>query len=157
MTSTKCLHTSIQIHILMTHITFTSTYHFSVIYFFTTFFISYLISYTFHVILYFTSCSCNCTLSSHNSAMFLISCHIFFTFHLHILVIFFYVSCLQIPWKRIREITVVPEDTITVRDNDLYLYIPEGIITVRDSDLCHVICDPKGVVYTRRYHHCTRQ
>ena len=32
-----------------------------------------------------------------------------------------------------------PEGTITVRDNDLYLYIPEGIITVRDSDLCHVM------------------
>ena len=42
-------------------------------------------SYT--VILYFTSC--NCILSSHSSAMLLISCHIFYTFHLHILVIFF--------------------------------------------------------------------
>ena len=53
------------------------------------------ISYT--VILYFTSCSCNCILSSHSSAMLIISCHIFYTFHLHILVIFFYVSCLNIP------------------------------------------------------------
>ena len=44
-------------------------------------------SYT--VILYFTSCSCNCLLSSHSSAMLLISCHIFYTFHLHILFIFF--------------------------------------------------------------------
>ena len=50
----------------------------------------------------------------------------------------------------------VPEGTLTVRDSDLYLYIPEGIITVRDIDLCHVICDPNGVVYTQRYHHCTR-
>ena len=41
------------------------------------------------VILYFTSCSCNWILSSHSSAMLLISCHIFYTFHLHILVIFF--------------------------------------------------------------------
>ena len=48
-------------------------------------------------------------------------------------------------------------DTIIVRDSDLYLYIPEGIITIRDSDLCHVICDPNGVVYTRRYHPFTRQ
>ena len=53
--------------------------------------------YTFHIILYFTSCSCNCILSSHSSAMLLILCHIFFTFLLHILVIFFYVSCLHKP------------------------------------------------------------
>ena len=45
------------------------------------------ISYT--VILYFTSCSCNCLLSLHSSTMLLISYHIFYTFHLHILVIFF--------------------------------------------------------------------
>ena len=37
-------------------------------------------------------------------------------------------------------ITVVPVGTITVRDNDLYMYIPEGIITVRDSD--HYRYDP---------------
>ena len=154
MTSTEGLHTSIQMHILMTHIKFTYTYHFSVIYFFTICFISYHISYTFMSSC--TSCSCNCILSSHSSAMLLISCHIFFTFHLHILVIFFYVSCLQIPKKRIREITVCTRRSITVRDSDLYLYIPEGIITVRDSDLCHVICDPNGAVYTRKYHHCTR-
>ena len=54
-------------------------------------------SYTFRVLLYFTSCSCNCILSLHSSAMLLISCHIFSTFHLHIPVIFFYVSCLHKP------------------------------------------------------------
>ena len=42
--------------------------------------ISYYISYTFHVILYCTYCSCNCILSSHSSAMLLISCHILFSF-----------------------------------------------------------------------------
>ena len=31
------------------------------------------------VTMYFTSCSCNCILSSHSSAMLLISCHIFYT------------------------------------------------------------------------------
>ena len=36
----------------------------------------------------------------------------------------------------------VPEGTITVRDNDLYLYVPEGTITVRDSDL--YLYDPNG-------------
>ena len=48
-------------------------------------------SYTiiFHILSSCTSCSCNCLLSSHSSAMLLISCHIFYTFHLHILVIFF--------------------------------------------------------------------
>ena len=68
--------------------------------------------------------------------MLLISCHILYTFHLHILVIFFYVSCLLILWKWIREELYVPKGTITARDIDLYLYVPEGTITVRDSDLC---------------------
>ena len=90
-------------HILITHITFTYTYHFSYIYFFIASFISYHISYTFHVILYFTFCSCNYILSLHSSAMLLISCHIFNTLHLHILVIFFYVSCLHKPLKWIKE------------------------------------------------------
>ena len=102
MTSIEGLHTSIQMHILMTHITFTYTYHFSVIYFFTTCFICYHISYTFHVILYFTSCSCNCILSSHSSAMFLISCHIFFTFHLlliYIILCFMFANILEADTK----------------------------------------------------------
>ena len=60
-------------------------------------FMPYHISYTFHIILYFTSYSCTYILSSHSSAMLLVLCHIFFTFYLHILVIFFCVSCLQIP------------------------------------------------------------
>ena len=84
-------------HILMKNITFTYTYQFLISTFFITCFISYHISYTFHVILHFTSCSCNCILSSHSSVMLLISCHILYTSHLRILVIFFYVSCLQIP------------------------------------------------------------
>ena len=67
--------------------------------------------------------------------MFLISCHILYTFHLHILVIFFYISCLLIPYKRIREELYVPEGTITVQDNDHYLYVPKCTITVRDSNL----------------------
>ena len=39
-------------------------------------------------------------------------------------------------------ITVCTRSTITVRDNDLYMYIPECIITVRDSD--HYRYDPNG-------------
>ena len=86
MTSTKVTTLLYKIHILITHIIFTYTYHFSYIYiyiyicFFIISFISYHISYTFHVILYCTSCSCNCILSSHSSAMLLISCHILFSF-----------------------------------------------------------------------------
>ena len=45
------------------------------------YFIFYHISYTFHVILHFTSCSCNCILSSHSSDMLLISCHLTYTCH----------------------------------------------------------------------------
>ena len=51
--------------------------------------IIYHISSIIQVILYFTSCSCNYVLSSHSNVMLLISYHIFYTFHLHILVIFF--------------------------------------------------------------------
>ena len=57
-------------------------------------FITGFISYTFHVNLYFTSCSCNCILSSHNNAMLLVSYHIIafaYTFPLCILFIFFYI------------------------------------------------------------------
>ena len=48
-----------------------------------------------HVLLYCISCSCNCILSSHSSAMFLISYHILFTFPVHILFIFFYVHACE--------------------------------------------------------------
>ena len=48
----------------------------------------YILSFTilchFHILsctMYFTSCSCNCILSSHSYAMLLISCHIFYTCH----------------------------------------------------------------------------
>ena len=124
-----------------------------------TFFFSYHISYTFRVILYCISCYCNCILSSHSSAILLISYHILYTFPLHILFIFFYVhACeyhksgygreLYVPESTINvlylyvpegTITVlylyVPEGTITMRDSDLYLYVPECTITVRDNDL----------------------
>ena len=50
---------------------------------------SYTMYFSYTVILYFTFYSCNCILLSHSSAMLLILCHIFYTFHLHILVIFF--------------------------------------------------------------------
>ena len=45
-------------------------------------------SYTvlFHILSY---CTFNCVLSSHSSAMLLISCYILYAFHLHILVIYF--------------------------------------------------------------------
>ena len=54
--------------------------------------LSYTMYFSYTVILYFpifSSCTFNCILSSHTSVMLLISCHIFYTFHLHILVIFF--------------------------------------------------------------------
>ena len=49
-------------------------------------------SYTvlFHILL---SCTFNCILSSHSSAMLLISCYILYAFHLHILVILYFTSC----------------------------------------------------------------
>ena len=49
----------------------------------------------FHMLLYCISCSCNCILSSHSSAMLLISYHILFTFPVHILFIFFYVHACE--------------------------------------------------------------
>ena len=94
-------------------------------------FISFHISYTFRVILYFTSCSCNRILSSHSSAMLLISCHILCTPHLRVLVIFFYVSYMFHACKYLRsgygkELSI-PEGTIIVRDSDLYLYDSNGV------------------------------
>ena len=80
--------------------------------------------------------------------MLLISYHIFYTFPLHILFIFFYVHACKyrisgygreqnVPESTITVLYLyVPEGTIIVRDIDLYLYVPEGTITVRDSDLC---------------------
>ena len=49
----------------------------------------------FHVLLYCISCSCNGILSSHSSAMLLISYHILYTFPLHILFIFFYIHACE--------------------------------------------------------------
>ena len=57
-------------------------------------FITGFVSYTFHINLYFTSCSCNCILSSNRNIMLLISYHIIYfayTFPLCILFIFFYI------------------------------------------------------------------
>ena len=56
--------------------------------------------------------------------MLLISYHILYTFHLHILVIFFYVSYLHNLRSGYGKELYVPEGTITVRDSDLYLYDP---------------------------------
>ena len=67
--------------------------------------------------------------------MLLIKCHILYTFHLCILVIFFYVSCLHNLRSGYGNELYVTEGTITVRDSDLYLYVPEDTITVRESDL----------------------
>ena len=64
--------------------------------------------------------------------MLLISCHILYTSHLYILVIFFYVSCSHNLRSGYGKEMYVPKGTIIV----LYLYVPEGTITVRDSDLC---------------------
>ena len=57
-------------------------------------FITGFVSYTFHINLYFTSCSCNCILSSNSNIMLLISYHMIYfayTFPLCILFIFFYI------------------------------------------------------------------
>ena len=62
--------------------------------------------------------------------MLLISCHILYTAHLRVLVIFFYVSCLFHAYKYLRsgygKELYVREGTITVRDSDLYQYDPNG-------------------------------
>ena len=49
-------------------------------------------SYTvlFHILSY---CTFNCVLSSHSSAILLISCYILYAFHLHILFSFIYCTC----------------------------------------------------------------
>ena len=99
---------------------------------FITSFISYHLPYTFHVILYFTSYSCNCILSSHSSVMFLISCYIFFPFYLHIPVIFFDVSCLHKPSKWIQE-------------------------TIRAQRHCTHYVKQWSIRARRRCYHCTRQ
>ena len=85
--------------------------------------------------MYFTSCSCNCILSSHSCAMLLISCHIFYTCYF----LLGFMSAYTLEAEYGKQL-YVPVGTITVRDSDLYLYIPEGIITVRDSD--HYRYDP---------------
>ena len=54
--------------------------------------------------------------------MLLISCHIVYTFHLWILVIFFYAHACRNFRSRYGEELYVPEGTITVRDNDFYMY-----------------------------------
>ena len=86
-------HTSINMHILMENITFTLFFHFSYLLFHNMFH-SYHISYTFYVIFHFTSCSCNCILSSHSSAMLLIS-FICFTYTYHFLLCFMPVKTLE--------------------------------------------------------------
>ena len=79
------------------------------------YYVHVLISYT--VFMYcFMYCTCSYTfrvidtlllvlvyLSLHRNVMLLILCHIFNLWHLHILVIFFYVSCLHKPYKWIQE------------------------------------------------------
>ena len=59
--------------------------------------------------------------------MLLISCHISYTSHLHILVIFAFMfhACINLR-SRYRKELYVPEGTITVRDSDLYLYDLNG-------------------------------
>ena len=62
--------------------------------------------------------------------------------HLHILVIYLmFHACINFISGYGKEL-YVPEDTITVRDSDLYLYVPEGIITIRDNDI--YLYDPNG-------------
>ena len=68
--------------------------------------------------------------------MLLISYHILYTFPLRIHFIFFYVHACKYLRSGYGKELYVPEGTITIQDNDLYLYVPEGIITVRDSDIC---------------------
>ena len=68
--------------------------------------------------------------------MLLISCHILYTSHLYILVIFFYVSCLHNLRSGYGKELYVPEGTITVRDIDLYLYdLNETAIMIKTGPL----------------------
>ena len=72
-------HTSIHMHILMTHITFTYIYPFLIST--VSLHVSFLLYFIyFHVIFHFTSYSCNCILSSHSSAMLLISYHMLYIY-----------------------------------------------------------------------------
>ena len=112
-------------HVLMKNITITYTYPFLISNFFITCLISYHISYTFHVILHFTSCSCNRILSSYSSALLLISYHILYTSHLSFS--FMFHACINLRSGCGKEL-YVPEGTITVRDCDLYLYDPNGVV-----------------------------
>ena len=59
--------------------------------------------------------------------MLLISCHISYTSHLHILFIFAFMFhvCINLRSGYRKEL-YVPEGTITVRDSDLYLYDLNG-------------------------------
>ena len=101
------------------------------------------LSYTFHIIdtlflvlVYFTSCSCNCILSSHSSTMLLISCYILYAFHLHILVIYFH---------RIAVLCFSYHVFYTCH----YLLGFMSAYTL-EVDMGITVC-------TRRYYHCTRQ
>ena len=58
--------------------------------------------------------------------MLLISSHISYTSHLRIIVFaFMFHACIKFRSRYGKEL-YVPEGTITVRDNDLYLYDPNG-------------------------------
>ena len=78
-------HVIYYMHFICIYLSYTFLFH--IMYCSYTFHVMYF-SYTvlFHILSY---CTFNCVLSSHSSAMLLISCYILYAFHLHILVIYF--------------------------------------------------------------------
>ena len=74
----------------------------------------------------------------HRIAVLCFSYHIIY--FIHLFCIYFSFSFMFMPANTLEvntgEKLYVPEGTITIRDNDLYLYVPKGIITVQNSDLC---------------------
>ena len=119
------------LHMLMQSYTFLS-YH-----------ISFQVIYTFLLILVNMYLS---LFSYHHIAMLCFSYHVIY--HIHFICLYLSFSFMFHACKNLRsgygkELYIL-EDTITVRDSDLYLYVPEGTITVRDNDL--YLYDPNGAV-----------
>ena len=126
-------------------------------------------SYTvlFHIL---SSCTFNCILSSHSSAMLLISCHILYAFHLHILVIYFVFHIMYCSYTfhvLYFSYTVILYFTFCSY-NCLYFHrIAVLCFSYHVFYTCHFLLgfmsaytlevDMGITVCTRRYYHCTRQ
>ena len=113
-------------HILMTNITFTYTYPFLMsifslhVSFLIIFHILFVSSYTLFIVFV--------TIYYHDIVVLCFSYHVIY--HIHLICVylsfaFMFHACINLKSRYRREL-YVPEDTITVRDSDLYLYDPNG-------------------------------